>query len=262
MNSQGDSLMTRYLLGDTSESEKEEIERRLMVEPGFDEELDALEDQLIRDELRGELTSEERELFHRNLLRLPEANLRYQMLKALIDADNRGSLAVSPVPPTGPIPRPIKRHQTRAWLLTAAALVAAFFGGTQLAKRPAGDSVEKAAPAPVPAFVLVSGDARGSSNQPKRFAVPASASAVQLSVRFDGAGEYSAYDAVISSVDRDIQAWGRDNLQATGTQPDRSIALEVPAFNLLPGDYTLKLTGHGSGPPELIQGYSFSIVRP
>lgn len=65
---QNEELIERYLLGDLSQSEREQIESRYFTEPDFLERVDAVEEVLITDYVRGALSEERSQKLRDQLL--------------------------------------------------------------------------------------------------------------------------------------------------------------------------------------------------
>lgn len=86
----------RYLLGASAPAEAEQIERRLLADPAFYDEVSACEDELLDEYVGGRLAARERENFERVFLAAPERRQRLRFALALrrrIDA-----AVVTPLP--------------------------------------------------------------------------------------------------------------------------------------------------------------------
>jgi hypothetical protein len=70
--------LRQFLLGNSAETEGEEIGRRIISDRDFDDEMSFAEEELIEDFLENTLTAEEKELFYRNFLTSPA---RIELLK-------------------------------------------------------------------------------------------------------------------------------------------------------------------------------------
>lgn len=68
----GEERIRRYLLGDCSEGERQEIERRMMIDGDFVEQVTLFEEELIDEYVRGSLPAVERENFERYFLSTAE----------------------------------------------------------------------------------------------------------------------------------------------------------------------------------------------
>lgn len=71
-----DERMRRYLLGELSEEEQVELERRFFADEDLHEQLLAVEDELRYDYAQGVLNRKQRELFEKRFLTTPEARMR------------------------------------------------------------------------------------------------------------------------------------------------------------------------------------------
>ncbi len=71
-NPDNDQLVIRYLLGEASQQEQNQIEEQFFADDDFFEHLLAVEDELIDCYLRSELAPREREQFEKHFLASPE----------------------------------------------------------------------------------------------------------------------------------------------------------------------------------------------
>lgn len=78
-------VMTRFLLGTTEEHERELIRERLAADPSYFERMAALDDALILQALRHELSPETQELFDKAYLTSPARRARVEQAKTLLD---------------------------------------------------------------------------------------------------------------------------------------------------------------------------------
>ena len=76
--------MTRYLLGELSESERADLERRYFADNAFFERLSQCESDLMDDYARGRLSPETRERFEKAYLADPERRARLRFSEALV----------------------------------------------------------------------------------------------------------------------------------------------------------------------------------
>ncbi len=76
--------MTRYLLGELSESERADLERRYFADSAFFERLSQCESDLMDDYARGRLSPETRERFEKAYLADPERRARLRFSEALV----------------------------------------------------------------------------------------------------------------------------------------------------------------------------------
>ena len=79
-----EQMMTRYLLGELSESERADLERRYFAEAAVFERLSQCESDLMDDYARGRLSPETRERFEKAYLADPERRARLRFSEALV----------------------------------------------------------------------------------------------------------------------------------------------------------------------------------
>jgi len=79
-----EQMMTRYLLGELSESERADLERRYFADSTFFERLSQCESDLMDDYARGRLSPETRERFEKAYLADPERRARLRFSEALV----------------------------------------------------------------------------------------------------------------------------------------------------------------------------------
>jgi hypothetical protein len=93
-----DKRMTRYLLGDLSETEQIAVEQEYFADPEKFEEVWAAENDLVDGYVRGRLPRGQRELFERNYLQAPKHRERVALARKLLEAANRQSVESGPAP--------------------------------------------------------------------------------------------------------------------------------------------------------------------
>jgi anti-sigma factor RsiW len=81
---QKEEALSRYLLGELSEQEREQVEERYFEDGKFFESLLVAEDELIDDYVRGALTDADRARFERHYLRAPERRERVEFAASLL----------------------------------------------------------------------------------------------------------------------------------------------------------------------------------
>ncbi|MBX7221582.1 MAG: hypothetical protein K1Y36_16650 [Blastocatellia bacterium] len=138
-------MMVRYLLGQTSEVEREAVEARFFEDDDFFGELKAVEDELIDAFLANQLPAEQREQFEREYLRLPERRQKVELHRALHRRSSEDRSAKTDlISPPDPAPTPVgpasvvslEHHRDTRRLVTpvrrmawAAAVAAILLGG-------------------------------------------------------------------------------------------------------------------------------------
>jgi anti-sigma factor RsiW len=248
-----DAVIVRYLLGELPEAEQESLERSYFSDPALLDRMEAVEDDLIDDYVRGALTPEQRTLFERHFLN-EKRRERVRMAEALRRA----------VPP--------RRAPVRAWALplAAALFVAALLAIVWLAlenrtlrERPAPAPVvaEKprpsAAPAPAPevvpslpppalaTLVLSPGLTRG--DETPTLVIEQGAHAVRLEALLEV--EAPSYDATLQRLDGPV-VWKGTTLSARKGK----LLLTIPRSRFRTGEHLLTVTA-----PDYIADYAFTV---
>jgi hypothetical protein len=83
---QSDKVLRQYLLGQLSDSERDQIERQYLADSEYLDQLLVVEDDLFDEYLGGDLTKEERALFDQRLLATPKQRQRLQQARYLQQA--------------------------------------------------------------------------------------------------------------------------------------------------------------------------------
>src|SRR5205807_8514363 len=73
----------KYLLGQLAGADLEEIERRVLTDDDFHEEVQIMEDELVDEYVNSELSADERRLFEKNFLADPESRKKLRLGRAL-----------------------------------------------------------------------------------------------------------------------------------------------------------------------------------
>jgi hypothetical protein len=242
-----DGRLNRYLLGDCTELEKIEIERRYFADESSFEELLAREDELTYEYLSGELARADREKFERRFVRTQAGPERLAFARALLAR----------------LPQSRRPPQLHRWLGVAAAILLAAVPAWLVVETRRLDrelrrlEVERSgiSPAPPPqgvvaAFILSPGLAR-SDAEPKRLTLPAGVTTIELRFELRRGAGYASYRAVLRT------AAGSELFNEQAGSP----LLRVPAALLAPGDYQVLLYGLAAGgQPEEAGDYYFSVL--
>ncbi len=85
-NVYSDVALKQYLLGETSEEERDQIEHRYLANKDFFDQMLAVEDDLVDEYVRGELSASEREQFERKLLTTPRQREKLQQTRRLLES--------------------------------------------------------------------------------------------------------------------------------------------------------------------------------
>src|SRR5437773_5424980 len=83
---QSDAVLKQYLLGEISDEERDQIERRYLANKDFFDQLLAVEDDLVDEYVRGELSVSEREQFERKLLATPGQREKLRQARCLLES--------------------------------------------------------------------------------------------------------------------------------------------------------------------------------
>jgi hypothetical protein len=269
-----DRRLVEYLLGRLPPDDQAELEERVFVDDGFEEQLEATADDLIHAYLEGTLSGEDRAGFEAHFLSSPRHRERLAFVKDLQKAIE-GTARETRAPAAS---RP-------AWgLWIAAALLAAAAVAFLLRPEPEGPRLVDTSPSPTStptpraspqetprpnpsptpsgrrdkeAVVRL---ARGGDAGPVDVRLPASVRLVRVEVPVDEEGP-AAYDAVL----RDAK--GSAIWRAGGVSPASEggpLVLDIPARLLASGDYALELAGEQlrdpSTPPSPKQ-FTLRVLR-
>ena len=88
LETQKDEMLVRYLLGDLSDEERQNIEKRFFKDDSYFEEMLALEDELMYDYKQGNLTRRDEELFETRFLRTHQDKLKADFAHAFLKTIN------------------------------------------------------------------------------------------------------------------------------------------------------------------------------
>lgn len=133
-----EKLMIRYLLGEASEAEQEQVEEQYFRDKDFYLQLLALEDELICDYVHHQLAPRERERFEQCFLVLPRRRQKYESAKEQIHFLSSASLPATAQTSTPPLGE--RRSWLTRWLIpqpafrmaAAAGLLVMILGGAWL----------------------------------------------------------------------------------------------------------------------------------
>ncbi len=292
----------RYLLGASAPAEAERIERRLLADRAFYDEVSACEDELLDEYIGGRLAAGERESFEGIFLVAPERRQKLRFALALrrrieesVPPSDASSVMVSAGAFAG-APRAgfFRRLSPNERAAFASVVLIASAGAVLLAVRaPWRTPAQPAAPAAVERAASVSRpDAPPAHSVPtalpnNRTNARAKIVAVALTPGLTrGAGDqtrrveitpgvelvrlqllitsadYASYQATVRSVEGRAVA-DLTSLAADSVGGAPAVVVELPASSLAPDDYRVKLSGlREGGDPELVASYFLRILRP
>lgn len=176
-----DDLLRKYILGELSEEETQQIEQLLFQVPGLPQTISALRAEMLDDWTTETLSEPERQALERRLAVLPA--LRQQAILALQWNQTAPPVAtpLPAVPPPQPLPAPAPQsffsfEWNWHWGWAAATvLVLSFFGWvTQRALQPASSNTEIAQLSPAPTTTPVSATVTPPTNLPETAVAAAS----------------------------------------------------------------------------------------
>ncbi|HUR80383.1 MAG TPA: hypothetical protein VM733_06435 [Thermoanaerobaculia bacterium] len=251
-----DSLITRYLLGELPPDEQNELERRYFAETTLLDRIDAAEDELIDDYVRGGLTAEQRKHFETRFL-TPQRVERVRMAEAL---------------------RRATRPRRNVWMVPLAASLFLALLATVLwpalraprrdetpvvEHRPARTTPvvpppvvnENAPPPPPPAMqiatlVLSPGLTRSDSEVPV-LALDSSIDAVRLEAMLQS--EASLCDVTLQRIDGPI-VWSANGVRVRRAGGEPRLVLTIPRDRFRRGQHLLTVTA-----TDLVADYSFEV---
>lgn len=280
-----------YLLGTLTERDRDALEGLLLEDDELYEELLAVEEELIDESIRGQLSRQETIHLFQYLERLPDGPKRIQIARAL-------EASLWPQSPEMRLEKAIPRPLTllaparRAWLAAIAASIVAVSVTTFLMLRnevatlrgelgraeqdveppvldegsPSPEASPGASPegAPdaarrFPAPILTAGTLRGKGGM-QILKVPAGEQLLRLNLDL-AIEDCVSYRAVVYDAEaRELFAVSR--LQAHSTEDRTVIPLSLPTGGVPAGDYFIALSGScGSGELEPIARYDFRVVN-
>lgn len=293
--------LRRYLLGELSEREQQEMERECSINDALGEALDAAENDLMDDYVCEELSAEQRAQFESHFLDSPERETRVEIARMLMSSKIRDQV------PTGPLVE--EKPQAGKWkalfslaagFAAAAATVAIVFflvqnqqlrnelaltksAQLELQKRldklqqeearlssPAQTQLEHPPEAPIVSLMLSPGLLRnGGNHQTSVLSLPKGASTAVLMLRLDPTNpgisvetKHSYYDVVLETV----EGSKLQTLRALSSQPapdgGKIVSAHFPSQQLRDGDYIVTLLLRSpGGERKEVASYSFSVIR-
>jgi hypothetical protein len=261
-----------YLLGLMAQERQPPLEERLLTDAALYEELLIIEDELIDQYLSGELTARERDSFEAHFMNAPER--RRQMLFAgalrsyvadnsTAPAEESGGGGATPergIEPNaggrGLLSWLRARNPALAFSLAAVALL--LVGGASWV---AFRSLLPRTPRQVLTVLLTPGGPTRAGGEVQQVVIPTGVDEVRLKLRLASV-ESRSYRATL------LNAEGTTLFTAERLEPEpvadegMAVALNVPAEDLPPGDYQLRLSEvAAAAPPASADSYRFRVVR-
>lgn len=262
----------QYLLRDLDAEREEELEKQLMSKsPDFEEHLESVEDELIDQFAQDELGRDEKKRFQARFVWSPERLEKLRFARALQhhqawsarrearETDSQPGILERLFGWLGQLkPAPVLSLALASGLLIAAIAVAwLFVGKVQLREELAiaqGSATETAS------VWLEPGALTRGMGEIERLIVPADATLVRMHLDL-GIDDYESYRATLGSGTGD-EVWSQSQLQAEELDERVAVTLTLPAELLVPGDYTIRLSGLTiSGDYELVGRYRFRALQ-
>lgn len=268
-NAEERDVVRLYLLGLLPAAEQQPLEERLFTDDAFYEEILIAEDELIDQYLAGRVAPSERERFEEHFLTTPERWQKLRFARAL----RRRVAGVGPVgvePAAEPAepsreavrPRPrdsifrsFWRRPALAFSLAAAVLLVVS-GASWLAVRGL-----RPRSGPVVTVLLTPGGLTRDGGGVQQLTVPAGTGDVQLRLGL-AADDFPSYRATLLDAEGATVSGG-DGLKPEQVEGGKVVVLSVPARDLPPGDYQLRLAGlRPGGDSESAGSYRFRVKAP
>lgn len=281
-HSEEELRIIRYLLNDLPEGESTEFEERYFCEAAVLEQVGVIEEQLIREYLDGTLPSRFLPLFERRYLSNPELHARVEFARLLrrelrvTDAQNARTGTV--VRSRSPWYRNLNLAVALAlivvcslasWLViengrlrTRLSRVASPKGEDRVAVGRAGEGRTESSQ--ILSFMLQPGLERTvASAQPRQFILRSGLKEVRISLELPGLSG----DPLVSIDVMLVEPQGRrgilirEGLRTVGTTTGRTVLLIARPEELPPGDYLIFVRQNSPAGDNVLESYSFSILR-
>jgi hypothetical protein len=278
-----DERVIRYLLGQLPSDEETAIEERYLADPDFNDDVRAIERELIDQYVRGDLP--DRDAFEQRFLASPVRRQKVEFARAFMKL----SQASTGVPGAARTSRGL-HVSNRAWLAVAATLAVVVGAGLLVLNRPtqqAADHAQQAArQQPELGTEPPSTSRPGAEQPPPRQAAPLRVATLVLTptltrdsaetptLTVEGIDEvrlqlqlespdFASYQAVIRTADGD-EIWRQDRLTSSrAASGETLVTVTLPASRFTTQDYTVRVSGvMADGAAEDVGGFSFRVRNP
>lgn len=269
---QDETAMARYLLGRLTGRNLARFEAQLAADDGLLARVSEVEQELIRDFLRGQLSWWDRRKFRQRLkssLDLQEKTDAAGLLIAALSgkAEAAGRLAERgrermQFPPFGGF----SRLAAVAGAVVLCALAWLTVDDLRVRREVAGlrsrPSPTSAASEPLFSFLLSPVLVKGDAQTPRRIRLVGNAGRVRLRLEVPRLVDFREFRAVLRVIDGGFEVWS-GAVGVAGMTPARGFAeADVPVASLPVGDYILYLSGLTPGGKwEDVESYSFGVTR-
>jgi hypothetical protein len=288
--------MKRYLLGQTSAEQGQDLENQYVSNPNAFEELTEVENDLFDSYARGELSGLERQQFEQRYLSSQKGRARIAFSTALTEVSREPKQMAPEAGSWGWLRTPFSwNRMSLGWGLAAAAMLVLAIGSLRLAyHRPlqpappqeADEASPPQKPAEPPAqtpdrtseqdtqianaenpglseftIQLSPGIARDATTHSSLFVIPPNATQLKFSLNVDN-DDYAAYTAEVETADgKKIQSVG--GLKRQLVKGKDIVLLRLPAPLFRSADYVIDLRadGNGNATKAPVESYSFRITR-
>lgn len=281
-----EQLLRRYLLGNVSPQEQDEIAQWLMSDDSAYDLLTAAEDDLIEEHLRGLLERDDEERFSTHFLAAPERRNKLAFSRSLHEFIDKGSAAQVARTPEAPASKAIDFFRLRpAWGLAASVLLLVGLAGaswsalrvlslqrellavrddlenTRVENQGLKRRLEERPTALVRTFkaFLEKGALERAQTKFTPVDVPPGVGNVEFYLPLDDT-HYETYRAVLRD-DGGTQIWSSPALSSSPATR-KTLIFQTGADLLMPGDYSFVVTGLSPAPQsEALATYLFRITR-
>ena len=254
-----DKRIIAYLLEELPEEDLERFEDECLAHESWPTQINLVEEDLIDDYLRNELTKERRQRFERNYLTTQARQERVSMAAALlrhIDECNAAMPAIT-VPPTESTWAERLRAfwRSQAWGLRAAtsiAIVAVMAGALWLFFPPPSPRIFATL------TLSISSSNRAEGAQAEKVSLPPNAEALNITLKLP---QQSPRPAARYRVELENDNGETKSVEVAG-KDDQAVLVVIPAAQLARGQYALKLFAiKTDGTEQRINGSYFFIVE-
>jgi hypothetical protein len=283
-----DALIKRYLLGDTSPEEQEQLEQRLLIDEEFIEQLSMTRTDMVDDYVFANLSAKEREQFEKYFLSTPEHRQMLKTAGALasrFEEVGRNIAATVSASSQAPVPYYVRHLNAIISLTAGLILLGTTYVVWELVKqRQANDQANEAqaqranfenelvklnrpttgsAPDTHPVVSLdlkpiVVRDVEEKENRSVVISRTPSILRLRLGLPVD---KYHSYQASLQT-DQGVDLAAIDGLQKATENNEKVVVLDLPTWLMRAGSYQIKLSGVlASGQAEEVTQYPFEITN-
>jgi len=263
-----------YLLGQIAQEDLPNLEQQLLVDTEFYEELSIVEDELIDEYIRAELSTLDRQSFETHFMSTTERREKLRFARALkkhVEVLTRADLhedfsAQEPAGRPEGVEPPLKKRSFFSFLpfqnpIVSYALSAAILLVVGAASWVAWKNSRPSPTGEVLAVTLTAGLTRDVSDETKKILISERVSQVNLQLLVSDPNRYPRYRAELYEA-RGGMKFEANDLIATQTGTIGVVTLPVAAQLLAVGDYYVKLSGlTPANEYEDLERYSFQVVR-